>query len=173
MLLCKPAATSHSMHNLEMFTEEVLLYMSCSIHLYPWLHLWPTVACCNLALKLLNNVVVILLTFSSMLPCLLLVIHAPYELVLAMLSFINMSYYCCSTCLSMYCSMVSSTSSPTCLFIVVPAMYCYSESVISLAMFAWMLPSFLLIFGISSVREFCSLSLVLAFRAFVCHVKSL
>ena len=39
MMLCKPAATSHSMHNLEMFTKEVLFYMSCSIHTCPWLHL--------------------------------------------------------------------------------------------------------------------------------------
>ena len=28
VMLCKPAATSHSMHNLEMFTKNVLLYMS-------------------------------------------------------------------------------------------------------------------------------------------------
>ena len=37
MMLCKPAATSHSMHNLEMFTKDVLLYLSCSIHPCPWL----------------------------------------------------------------------------------------------------------------------------------------
>ena len=40
VMLCKPAATSHSMHNLEMFTKGVLLHMSCSIHPCPWLHLW-------------------------------------------------------------------------------------------------------------------------------------
>ena len=28
MMVCKPTATSHSMHNLEMFTKDVLLYMS-------------------------------------------------------------------------------------------------------------------------------------------------
>ena len=28
MMLCKPTATSHSMHNLEMFTKDDLLYMS-------------------------------------------------------------------------------------------------------------------------------------------------
>ena len=39
MMLCKPAATSHCMHNLEMFTKDILLYMSCSIHPCPWLHL--------------------------------------------------------------------------------------------------------------------------------------
>ena len=39
MMPCKPAATSHSMNNLEMFAKDVLLYMSCSIHPFPWLHL--------------------------------------------------------------------------------------------------------------------------------------
>ena len=93
-------------------------------------------------------------------------IHTPYELVISILSFLNVSSYGWSPCNAMYCSVVGGTSSPTCLLIVVPAM---SESVISFAMFAWVLPSFLLIFGISSVREFCLLSLVLAFHAFFCH----
>ena len=126
-MLCKPAATSHSMHNLEMFTKGVLFYMSCSIHTCPWLHLSLAVAYCNLAPKLLNNVAVSLLTLSSVLPCVLLVIHAPYELAIAIISFINMYSYCWSPCHAMYCSVVSGTSSPTCLLIVVPAMY---ESVI-------------------------------------------
>ena len=39
VMLCKPAATSHSIHNLEMFTKYVLLYMSCYIHSCPWFHL--------------------------------------------------------------------------------------------------------------------------------------
>ena len=39
VMLCKPAATSHSMHNLEMFTKGVLFYMSLSIHPFSWLHL--------------------------------------------------------------------------------------------------------------------------------------
>ena len=65
MMLCKPAATSHSMLNLEMFTKDVLFYMSCFIYPCPWLHLYPALACCNLAPKLLNNVVVSLLTLSS------------------------------------------------------------------------------------------------------------
>ena len=86
VMLCKPAATSHYMHNLEMFTKNVLLNMSCSIHPCSWLHLWLAVTCCNHALKLLNNVVVSLLTLSSVLPWALLVIHVPYELVLARLS---------------------------------------------------------------------------------------
>ena len=64
-MLCKPAATSHSMHNLEMFTKGVLFYMSCSIHPWPWLHLWLAVDCFFLAPKLLYNVVVNLLTLSS------------------------------------------------------------------------------------------------------------
>ena len=122
-----------------------------------FLHLEPALACCNLALKLLNNVVVSLLTLSSVLPCVLLVIHVPYELALAIISFIMVSYYSLSPCHAMCYSVVSGTSSPTCLLIVVPDM---SESVISFAMFAWMLPSFLLIFGICSVRDFCSMGLV-------------
>ena len=64
MMLCKPAATSHSMHNLEMFTKDVLFYMSCSIHACPWLHLYPVVTCCNLALNLLNNVAVSLINIK-------------------------------------------------------------------------------------------------------------
>ena len=64
-MLCKPAATSHSMHNLEMFTKGVLFYMSCSIYPCPWLHLCLAVDCCFLAAKLLNNVAVSLLTLSS------------------------------------------------------------------------------------------------------------
>ena len=35
MMLYKPAATSHSIHNLEMFAKGVLFYMSCSIHPCP------------------------------------------------------------------------------------------------------------------------------------------
>ena len=170
MMLCKPAATSHSMHNLEMFTKGVLFYMSCSIYPCPWLHLYLAVACCNLAPKSLNNVVVSLLTLSSVLPWVSLVIHAPHELVLAMLSFMNMSSYCWSPYHAMYCSVVSGTSSPTCLLIVVPAMF---ESVIQLAMFTWV-PSYLLVlFGSWSVRDFCSMQLVDSFHAFVFHYKFL
>ena len=101
-----------------------------------------------------------------MLPWLLLVIHAPYELALAMLSFINMYSYCWSPCHAMYCLVVSCTSSPTCLLIVVPAMY---ESVLYLAMFTWV-PSYLLIlFGSWSVRDFCSMQLVDSCHALVCY----
>ena len=131
------------------------------------------IACCRLSIscsKVVNNVFVSLLTLSSMLPCLFLVIHAPYDLSLAMLSFINMSSYCWLPCHAMYCSVVSSSSSPTCLLIVVPAMY---ESVISFAMFTWV-PSYLLIlFGSWPVRDFCYMQLVDSCHAFVCHVKFL
>ena len=154
------------MHNPEMFTKDVLIHMLCSIHSCPWLHLYPDVTCCNLAPELLNNVAVSLLTLSSMLPWLLLVIRACYELALAMLSCMNMPSYCWSPLHAMRCSVVSGTSSPTCLLIVVSAMY---ESVISFAMFAWIIPSFLLILRSSSVMEFCSLSLVLACHAFFCY----
>ena len=64
-MLCKPAATSHSMHNLEMFTKGVLFYMSFYIHSCPWLQLYLAVACSYLASKLLDNVAVSLLTLSS------------------------------------------------------------------------------------------------------------
>ena len=65
VMLCEPVATSHSMHNLEMYTKDILFYMSYSIHPCPWLQLWPAVDCCDLAPNLLNNVVVSLLTLSS------------------------------------------------------------------------------------------------------------
>ena len=143
--------------------------MLYSIHQCPCLKLWIVVDCHIRAPKLLNNVVVRLLTLSSVLPWVLLVIHVPYGLSLAILSFINMSSYCWTPCHAICCFVVSGTSSPTCLLIVVPAM---SESVISFAMFACILPSFLLIFGISSVRELCSLSLVLACHHFFAMITS-
>ena len=154
------------MHNLEMSYKHVLIYMPCSINSCPWLHLYPAVDCCNLALNLLNNVVVSLLTLSSMLPRLLLVIHAPYELAISMLSFINMYYYCWLPFHAMYCSVVSGSSSPTCLLIVVPAMY---ESDISFAMFTWVPSYFLCPFSSWSVRDFCSMYLVVACHVFGCH----
>ena len=129
MMLCKPDATSHSMHNLEMFTKDVLLYMSCSVYPCPWLHLQPAVDCCNLALKLINNVAVSLLTLSSVLPCGLPVIHVPYDHAIAIFIFIIMSYYCFSPCHAIYCSVVSGLSSPTCQLIVVSALNCYFHQV--------------------------------------------
>ena len=79
-----------SMHNLDLVTKDVLLYMLCSIHPCPCFHLWVAVDCCNLALNLLNNVAVSLLTLSSVLTCVLLVIHAPYDHAFAILSFVFM-----------------------------------------------------------------------------------
>ena len=55
-LLCLIDATIRYMHNLEMFTKDVLLHMLCSIHPCPCLHLYPAVACCYHAANLLNNV---------------------------------------------------------------------------------------------------------------------
>ena len=66
----------------------------CSIHTFLWLQLWISVACDYHALLLLNNVVAILLTLSSVLPCVLLVLYASYDHVLAMSSCKNVSSYC-------------------------------------------------------------------------------
>ena len=65
VMLYKHVATSHSMHNMEMFTKYVLFYMPCSIYSCPWLQLYLVVACSYLASKLLDNVAVSLLTLSS------------------------------------------------------------------------------------------------------------
>ena len=95
-------------------------------------------------------------------------IHVSYVLVLAVLSFINMYYYCWLPFHAIYFSAVSGSSSPTCLLIVVPAMY---ESVISLAMFTWVPSYFLCPFGSWSARDFCYMQLVDSLHAFVFHVK--
>ena len=87
LMPCKHDATERSMHILRYFSKGVLNIWLLSIHSCPWFHLWPSVDCCNLAAKLLNNVSVSLLTLCSVFPCALLVIHVPYELALAMLSF--------------------------------------------------------------------------------------
>ena len=111
-----------------------------------------------------------LFTCYSILPRLLYLIHTCYVLALAMLSFINMYSYCWFPCHAMYCSMVRGSSSPTCLLIVVPAMY---ESVISLAMFTWVPSYFLCPFGSWSVKDFCSTHLVVSCHAFGFHDKFL
>ena len=141
VMLCKHVATNHCIHNLEVLYKHVLFYISTYIHTCHWLHSYPVVAFRNLALKLLNNVAVSLLTLSSVLPWAFLVIHAPYELDVAMLSFINMSSYCWLPYHAMYWSVMSGTRSSTCLLIIVPAMF---ESNISFAMFTWV-PSYLMI----------------------------
>ena len=96
--------------------------------------------------------------------------QACYELAIAMFSFINMYSYCWLSFHAIYFPVVSGTSSPTCLLIVVPAMF---ESVISFAMFTWV-PSYLLIlFGSWSVKDFCSMQLVGSCHDFVYHDKFL
>ena len=67
-----------SMHNLEMFTKDVFLYMLCSIHPCPWLQLWSSLACLFRALLLLKNVswqiVYMLFNFAKVVvvdPCML------------------------------------------------------------------------------------------------------
>ena len=127
-----------SMHNLEMFTKGVLFYLLCYIHPCPWLHLQPAVACCKLALKLLNNVAVSLSTFSLVFPCVFLVIHAAYELALAMLSFIFIASYCWMPSHAMKCFVMSDLSSQRCLHNSVYAMLSFSASLnlfMKLAMF--------------------------------------
>ena len=130
------------------------------------------VACCKLALKLLNNVGVSLLTWSSVLTYVLLVIHAPYHHAIAILSFIFMPSCCWLTSHGMKCYVVSGSSSPTCLLIVVSAMNCYFHCLnlfMELAMFTWV-PSYLLcLFGSCAVRDFCSMQLVDSCHAFVCY----
>ena len=110
-----------------MFTKDDFLLMSCSIHPCPCLYLWLAVACSYLAPKLLNNVVVSLLTLSSVLPCVFLVIHVPYELALAMLCFINVSSYCWLPCDAMKCFVVSGMSLQSCYHEYVSAMLCFSS----------------------------------------------
>ena len=114
---------------MEILSWHVLFSILWSIHLCHWLQLWIAVACCYHAPNLLNNVSVSLFTWSSLLPCVLLVIHAPYDYAIAMLSFIFMPSYCWLPCHAMYCSVVSGSSSPTCLLIVVSAMSCYFHQV--------------------------------------------
>ena len=160
------------MHNLEMFTKDVLLYVLWSNHPFPVLHLYTNLACCNLALNLLNNVAVSLLTWSSVLTCALLVIHAPYELDLAILSFIIIPYYCWMPSHAMKCFLMSDLSSQRCLHNSVYAMLSFSaksESVYELAMFTWV-PSYLLcLFGSWSLRDFCYMQLVDICHAFFCY----
>ena len=122
----KPAATSRSMHNLEIFTKNVLLYMLCAIHPCPCLHFYPAVDCCYYAPKLLNNVAVSVLTWSSVLPCVLLVIHTPYDYAIAILSFIIMPSYCWMPSHAMKCFVMSDLSSQRCLHNSVYAMLSFS-----------------------------------------------
>ena len=85
------------------------------IHPCPFSHLYPDVAFCYLALNLLNNVAVSLLTLSSVFPCVLLVFYVPYGLALAILSFIIMPSYCWMPSHAMKCFVISDLSSRRCL----------------------------------------------------------
>ena len=96
--------------------------------MYPSMPLVGFIACCSLsqlALKLLNNVAVSLLTLSLVLPWSLLVIHAPYELALAMYSFIIMPSYCWMPSHAMKCFVMSDLSSQRGLHIIISAMLCF------------------------------------------------
>ena len=76
---------------------------------------------------MLNNVAVSLLTLSSAFPCVLLVIHAPYELALTMLRFLDMSTYCCIPCDAMKYFVVSGMSLQSFYRESVSAMLCFSS----------------------------------------------
>ena len=53
---CKLDATERSMHILRYFSKGVLNIWLCSIHPWPWLQLWSSLACHFRALLLLQNV---------------------------------------------------------------------------------------------------------------------
>ena len=53
---CKHVATERSMHYLRYFSKGVLKTLFCSIHPWPWLKLWSSLACHFRALLLLQNV---------------------------------------------------------------------------------------------------------------------
>ena len=122
----------------------LLLVILCIIWRCPINMFWST--CLDLSIHalgckygLLYHVVILLQSCLMMLlsACLhevqcfhdcFLVIHAPYELVLAMLSFINLPSYCRYACFVMHCFVVSASSSPSCLHIIVSAMLCFLHS---------------------------------------------
>ena len=131
--------------------------------------LFAFIACCSLLLscstfviKCSWQIVYMLINFAW----LLVVIHVPYDYAIVMHSFIFMRSYCWLHFHAMFCSVVSGSSSPTCLLIVISTMY---ESVILLAMFTWVPSYFLCLFGSWSVRDFCSMHLVVSCHAFFCH----
>ena len=84
------------------------------------------------------------------LPWLLLMIHSSYELSLAMVSFMNMSYCCFYACFVMQCFVVSVLSSQSCLHNSVYAMLYFLPSLkllIKLAMFTWVPSYFMCLVG--------------------------
>ena len=75
---CKHVATERSMHILRYFSKGVLNIWLCSIHSWPWLQLWSSLACQFRALLLLQNVswqiVYMLFNFAKVVvvdPCML------------------------------------------------------------------------------------------------------
>ena len=56
LMPCKHDATERSMHILSYFSKDVLNIWLCSIHPFPWLQLWSSLACHFRALLLLQNV---------------------------------------------------------------------------------------------------------------------
>ena len=87
LMPCKLDATERSMHILRNFSKDVLSIWLLSIHSCPWLQLWSSLACHFRALLLLQNVswqiVYMLFNFAK-------VVVVCYELVLALVCFINM-----------------------------------------------------------------------------------
>ena len=56
LMPCKHDATERSMHILRYFSKDVLNIWLVSIHSWPWLQLWSSLACHFCALLLLQNV---------------------------------------------------------------------------------------------------------------------
>ena len=78
LMPCKHDATERSMHILSYFTKDVFNIWLCSIHPWPWLQLWSSLACHFHALLLLQNVswqiVYMLFNFAKVVvvdPCML------------------------------------------------------------------------------------------------------
>ena len=126
MLLCFLVASSRYMHILMNFIKSVLKIWLCSIHSCLYLLLWSSLACNSHGLLLLNIVVGRLLTWSAFLPCVLLVIHAPYERALAMFSFTNVSSHCWLPCDAMKFFVVSGMILQSGYHESVSAMSCFS-----------------------------------------------
>ena len=136
-----------------------------------------------------------MLTWYSILPRLLLLILSCYELALAMFSFRNMPSCCRYACFIMHTFVVSASSSPRCLHIIVSAMLCfllslkpvnetcyvYMGAIISSVPFWLMVSKGLVFYTFSSIMPFlmflwyvplawCLLALNIASWCCFCHV---
>ena len=130
--------------------------MSCSIHPCPWLHLQLAVACCYLASKLLNNVVVSLLKLSSVCAMCFDLCHAIF-LVLPPMHFCEL----CAECIKL-------AKQGTCC--------CYFARQILLylvAMLTCCYKSFSALFGRCSLRMFCYTCYALSIHAPGCIYRLL